>query len=230
MGQLKKKFNRAAVRWLALLPIPVVWCVLSHFGALDFFENRTIDWRFRKRGELSAPIKVIYVDIDSRSTSEIGNWQWSRQFFADVTDALVNRAGVSAIGFDILLLPKAPAQIADLDMMRTGDVALGRLVFKLPPAIPPPVVFAASFAADEFRAPEGKIVHRGLPLVGRESRNVSTIEPPEQSALQTPSGAALSPPFLGLIDTMHAGTRTVAAWTPSRTREFNHMAIELARL
>ncbi len=230
MLQLKKTFKLPFFRWLLLLFIPLAWSTLSHFGFLDFFENRTVDWRFRLRGEIAAPLKVIYVDIDSRSISDIGNWPWTRHYFARVTDALVNTAHVSAVGFDLVLLPKAPSESADRNRLRAGDVALGRLVFKLPPAVPPPVVFAASFAAEEFRAADGKIAFRGLPLIANDSRKPSEIEPPEQSALETPAGATLSPPFLGLIDTMRGGTRTVAAWAPTRTRDFNHMAIELARL
>ena len=229
MARPKKK-SLPILRWLLLPLIPILWCVASSFGLLEFFENRTIDWRFRWRGEIAAPIKIIYVDVDSRSIDDIGNWQWSREYFAHVTRALLDHAHVRAIGYDFVLVPKAPAEIADLERMRAGDVALGRLVFKPMAVVPPPVVFAASFAAGEFRAAEGVMVGRGLPLIATDSRQPSEIEPPEQTALMTPSGVPLSPPLLGLIDTLHAGTRTVAAWAPTRTRDYYHMAIELARL
>ena len=226
-----KKTNLSWMRWLLLLPIPVVWALLTHFELLDFFENRTIDWRFQKRGEIQAPIKIIYVDIDSRSTSEIGNWPWSRHYFAKVTEVLLQKAGVRAIGFDIMLVPKAPAEIADRNRMRAGDVALGRLVFQPVAATPPPVLFAASFAARNFRSAEGTLEQRGLPLVASDPPpRVSDIEPPEESALETPSGKALSPPLVGLIDTMDSGTRTVPVWAPTRTKDYYHMAVELARL
>ena len=55
-----------------LLAIPVLWSVLSHLGLLNFFENRTIDWRFQRRGEIPAPVKIVYVDVDSRSIGDIG--------------------------------------------------------------------------------------------------------------------------------------------------------------
>ncbi len=218
------------MRWLLLLPIPVVWALLTHFELLDFFENRTIDWRFQKRGELQAPVKIIYVDVDSRSIDDIGNWPWTRHPFAAVTEALINRAKIKAMAFDFVLSPQGKAESADRNRLRAGDVELGRLVIKMPPATPPPVVFAASFAANEFRAAEGKIVHRGLPLVLADERKTAEIEPPEITSLETPNGAVIAPPFMGLIDTLNAGTRTVATWAPTSTREFNHMAIELARL
>lgn len=225
------------MRWMVLLTIPVVWSVLTHFGLLDFFENRTIDWRFQKRGEIEAPIKIVYVDIDSRSISDFGNWPWTRHPIAAVADALVNTAGVRAVGFDFVFSPEGKAESADRNRLRAGDTELGRLVFKVPPAVPPPVVFAASFAAGEFRGQEGRkangegaILQRGLPLVATDPRKISEIEPPEVTSIETPNGALIVPPYLGLIDTLNSGTRTVATWAPTRTREFTHLSIELARL
>lgn len=222
---------------MVLLTIPVVWSVLTHFGLLDFFENRTIDWRFQKRGEIEAPIKIVYVDIDSRSISDFGNWPWTRHPIAAVADALVNTAGARAVGFDFVFSPEGKAESADRNRLRAGDTELGRLVFKVPPAVPPPVVFAASFAAGEFRGLEGRkangegaILRRGLPLVASDPRKIPEIEPPEVTSIETPNGALIVPPYLGLIDTLNSGTRTVATWAPTRTREFTHLSIELARL
>ncbi len=61
----KKARTQSIARWLLLLPIPLLWGVLMQSGLLDFLENRLIDWRFQARGEISAPVKVVYVDIDS---------------------------------------------------------------------------------------------------------------------------------------------------------------------
>ena len=127
--QRKKKSGGNWLRWVVLLVIPALWCVASHFGLLNYFENRTIDWRFQYRGEIPPPLKVIYVDIDSRSIDDIGNWQWSREYFARLTQALLNKAGVAGIGFDIVLVPSAPAEIADRKRLREGDTALGRLIY-----------------------------------------------------------------------------------------------------
>jgi adenylate cyclase len=226
----KKKTKLPLLRWLVLLTIPLVWIALSHFGWLDFFENRTVDWRFQRRGEIEAPVKIVYVDIDSRSIGDIGNWPWTRHTFAAVSEALVNRGGVRAIGFDFVFSPQGKAQSADINALRAGDMELGRFVYKLPPVVPPPVVFAAAFAAAEFRAAEGKLRDRSFPLLASDSRKVSEIEPPEQTSLETPNGAVIAPPHLGLIDSLGSGTRVIAAWAPTRTRAFNHMSIEVARL
>jgi adenylate cyclase len=227
--QPKKKKAEAFLRWLFLPVIPVLWCVASHFGLLDYFENRSIDWRFHYRGEIDAPVKIVYVDIDSRSIDDIGNWPWSRSYFAKVTQALLNRGGVAGIGFDIVLVPSASAEIADRTRMKAGDAELGRLIYKPLAAKPPPVVFAASFASGEFRARDKEVVKRGLPRVASDPRRPNQIEPPEASALEAPNGAWITPPFVGLIDTIDGGTRQVPIWAPTRTGDFYHMAVALAR-
>lgn len=229
MVQLKKK-PRFSWRWVVFIPIPILWCVLSHLSLLDFWENRTIDWRFRNRGELSSPLKIVYVDIDARSIEEIGNMPWTRHLFASVTESLIAQAQVKAIGFDFVLSPQGASQSADKKLMAEGDAKLGRFVVKYPPAVPPPTVFGASFTAREFYAAEGKLTLRGLPLIASDPRSVEEIEPPEETAFERPGGKTIAPPYLGLIDTMHGGTRTVATWVPTRTRPYNHMSIELARL
>jgi adenylate cyclase len=62
-----KKSALFRLRWLLLAPIPLAWCVVAHLGCWSFLENKVIDWRFRYRGPIDAPIKVIYVNVDSLS-------------------------------------------------------------------------------------------------------------------------------------------------------------------
>jgi len=52
----KKKNALTLLRWLLLMAIPAVWCVFYHYGKLDLMENRTVDLRFRARGEIDAVV------------------------------------------------------------------------------------------------------------------------------------------------------------------------------
>jgi len=212
-------------RWLLLLPIPVVWCVLDQKEYLDFFENWTIDWRFQVRGEMPSPLKVVYVDVDSRSLQEIGNFPWSRHYFARVADALIRYGGVKAVGFDFLLSPAGQPELSDPKKLAEGDREIAQFLFK-----GPPVVFAASFVAREFRAAEGKVLRRELPLVASETRPLGQIEPPELTQFAMGRSRFQSPPNLGLIDTIDGGTRAVPVWTPTNTITFYHLSVQLARL
>lgn len=131
------------MRWTVLLAIPVLWECAEPPRAPGFFENRTVDWRFQKRGELEAPIKIVYVDIDSRSISDFGNWPWTRHPMRYRRGCARHDGGAKAVGFDIGLPPRASRRIG-----RGCGPAIWSwrdLCSKDPPAAPPPVVFAASF-------------------------------------------------------------------------------------
>ena len=213
-------------RYFLLLPIPVLWCVAAHKGALQFLEERTIDWRFQYRGEIAAPVNVVYVDIDTRTLDEIGNWPWSRTYFARVADVLVNVAHVRAVGFDFVFSEDAIAELADRKKLTEGDFEFARFLYPNPG---PPVVVGASFVGQEFRASEGKIRHRVFPTVANGLGDLAAIEPPEVSSLPI-RGRPWSPHNIGLIDTVNRGTRTVPVWAPTSTVTYFHTAVQLARL
>ena len=63
------KFPLVRLDWgfLLLLPIPLLWALLAQQGALERPENQLLDLRFRVRGEIPAPVKLIYVDVDTRA-------------------------------------------------------------------------------------------------------------------------------------------------------------------
>ncbi|WP_321416474.1 adenylate/guanylate cyclase domain-containing protein [uncultured Desulfobacter sp.] len=64
-------------------------------------DNRTMDIMFRIRGVSNDSGQVVIVDIDEKSLSILGQWPWSRNIMAKITDHLI-QSGVRAIGYDIL--------------------------------------------------------------------------------------------------------------------------------
>jgi adenylate cyclase len=226
MSQKKAK-PPSYVRWLILLPVPVLWGLLLQAGSLDFLENRLLDWRFQYRGEISAPVKVIYVDIDSQALSEIGGFPWSRVYFARVLPALIDQAGVKAVGVDIVFSENGVAEAIDWKKRVEGNRELARYLAKNPP-----VVTAASYAAPVDRDINGRLVFRTLPLVQRLDDN-GAAEPPEIPTFrisESDPNRLWSPGLIGLIDSLDGGTRVVPAYAPTSVRTYLHMAVELARL
>ena len=59
MAHPKKKFVLSWVRWLLLLTIPTLWCVLSYLDQLSFLENKLVDRLTAQKG-----IKITYNKID----------------------------------------------------------------------------------------------------------------------------------------------------------------------
>ncbi len=224
-----KKTALGRLRWLLLAPIPLAFCAAAHFGLLRFQEEKLIDWRFRVRGPLESPIKVVYVDVDSRSLNEIGGWPWSRMYFARVTKALIESGKARAVGMDFVLSENGTSESIDHKKLVDGNIEFGRYLHKAPP-----VVLAASYAGAEFVDVNGEHRRRFLSLVKSETRAVGKIEPPEASELQVSYDRAIAhlwqPPNLGLIDTIDGGTRLVPAFAYSSTGTFLHMSVELARL
>ncbi len=218
------------LRWLLLLPIPVLWCVASHLGWLAFFENKFVDWRFQYRGEIEAPVNVVYVDIDTLSLNEIGNQPWSRSYYARVAQTLIDEGKARAVGFDFVFSDVGIAESADLRKIVHGNADFGRYLLKNPP-----VVLAAAYAGRKFTDINGHEKERAIPLVTTDRRRPQEIEPPEIPRFETSADpnkhAFWSPPNIGLIDTIDNGTRVLPAWAPNNTGiTYYHMALELARL
>src|SRR5690606_18997807 len=102
--------------------------------------------------------KVIYVDIDSRAIDEIGNQPWTRSYYATVCQALVELAGVKAIGIDIVLSENGIAESADRQRIIEGNRQFGQFLWN-----DPPVILAAAFSAAQFRDINGNRTYREIP-------------------------------------------------------------------
>ncbi|HZZ18001.1 MAG TPA: CHASE2 domain-containing protein, partial [Opitutaceae bacterium] len=136
------KSARSRLRWLLLAPIPLVWCVIAHYGMLKFLEDKMVDWRFRFRGPIESPVRVMYVDVDSIALDEIGNMPWSRVYFATVAKALIQQGGAKAVGMDFVFSDVGVPESVDRKKLNTGNVALGRYLWSEPT---PPVVLGATY-------------------------------------------------------------------------------------
>ncbi|MEO6003349.1 MAG: adenylate/guanylate cyclase domain-containing protein [Opitutus sp.] len=229
MGAIVPSSKSGPPRWMGLwlIPIPVAWCLCAQLGWLAFLENKFVDWRFQWRGEADAPIKIVYVDIDSQSLSEIGGMPWSRTYFARVAQALIERAGVKAVGIDVVFSENGVAESVDWKKRVEGNRELAQFL-----ATNPPVVVAASYAAAVDRDVNGNLVQRALPRVS-VGQGLVPGDPPELPAFRVSEKNARqlwSPPLIGLIDTMDGSTRAVPAFAPAEARMYLHLSVELARL
>ncbi|HEU5079975.1 MAG TPA: adenylate/guanylate cyclase domain-containing protein [Opitutaceae bacterium] len=218
---MAKPKDRTLFRWLILLLIPALWCAASYFGLTEFLENKLLDWRFRARGELSAPIKVVYVDVDSESITDLGNQPWNRGYYAEVCRALLTAGKVKAIGIDFVFSEKGQPELVDTARFSEGNRQLAKFLYDAPP-----VVVAAGYAASEDRDINGNPIVRVLPRVENPPANPQPPELPEFRVGPT----IWNPPNVGLIDTINGGTRFVPLLVNVGEVTYFHMAVELARL
>ncbi len=108
------EFKVYSKRWLFFIGliigvgVTLTMLILLSMGAFDFFETRSIDWRFLIRGEIDADPRIVIVSIDEDSFSELNErWPWSRTHFARLIDRL-SREGAKIIGIDIIMSEPYP--------------------------------------------------------------------------------------------------------------------------
>lgn len=211
---------------VALFPIPILWCWALAQGWLDRAENWATDVRFEKRGEMTSPVKIVYVDIDdiSLDPKEIGGWPWSRHYFAQVSRTLIEEAGVKAVGIDVVLSDTGISEVADRQRIVEGNIEFARFLWPNPP-----VVLAASFAADQYRDINGELFQRTLPVISEGLPPVDEIEAPEVPSFLVGRQFPFTPAGVGIIDIEDGVTRRVPLFAPSNVRTYYHLTIELLR-
>lgn len=69
--------------------------------AVDTLESIAYDVRLKLTMPGTVDPRVVVVDIDEKSLSEVGRWPWPRNRMADLLDALFDRYKVAVVGFDV---------------------------------------------------------------------------------------------------------------------------------
>ncbi|MBS3808723.1 MAG: CHASE2 domain-containing protein [Desulfobacterales bacterium] len=97
---MRPLINTSPFFWAILVILGVMTAYLIGLDFLDHMELKTIDLRFRARGEIAAGSQVTVAAIDEKSIDREGKWVWPRRKFAKLVDKL-SAAGAKVIAFDI---------------------------------------------------------------------------------------------------------------------------------
>jgi len=223
VARSKKKFD-----WkiLLLLPVPLLWGWLAQEGHLQTVENLLLDLRFRFRHEIQSPVRVFYVDVDTRGVQRIGERPWNRARFAEAAQLLFEQGGAKAVGFDFVFSDFGHSDLINREDAAKGNLALARVARKHPE-----LVLAAQYTGGEARTQKGT---REFPLLRKGYANRAKNDVPELP--QYPIvGANLTTSWgtIGLIDIDYEyGADQVPRWAPlfaeSSTTNFWHIAVQLA--
>jgi len=211
MASPRKASSVPVFRWLLLLPIPLLWGLAGHFGYLQFVENRLLDLRFRARGQIEAPVKLIYVDVDTEAIELIKEKPWDRAHFAAVIDALLAHGGAKAVGVDIVFSSYSNSRLVDPVKEAAGNSALRKMMMKHPLQ----VVLAAQYTGGAaMRTAEG--TQRQIPLLrtGKVDRTKNDV--PEGPDVRLVIGPKIEPVGrIGLIDVdVEYSGDAVPRWVP----------------
>lgn len=210
-------------RFLLLFPIPLVWALLAHVGELQQLENWFLDWRFRMRGPVAAPVKLVYVDVDTRALQELGERPWSREKFGLAAQALMERGGARAVGFDFVFSGLSYSDVVDTAKVNSGNLALARVVRKHPG-----IVLGVQYTLGQAVTQSAETA-RQLPLLrlGFTDRSKNDIPEMPQYPLVGPMWGRV-----GLIDfDAEFGGDEVPRWVPMFAHTMNptlyHLSLQL---
>jgi adenylate cyclase len=87
---------------------------------LDVLESKTLDMRFRWRGEVPPRDDIVIVEVDEKADDELGRWASSgRRWIARLIDIL-HEGGARVVGFDVVLdEPDEGAALAAVEEIQT---------------------------------------------------------------------------------------------------------------
>ena len=202
------------MRWLTLMAIPAIWCVLYQYGALEFLENKMVDLRFRARGERNAPVKLIYVDIDTDAVQQY-KWPWNHNRYAQLIDALFDLGHIKAVGFDLVFSENSLADFG-IKEQKEGRRLFGQAINKHKN-----VVLAANYVPGPGTLKE--VLQ--FPFIFEGATDPAKNDVPER-----PSFPIIGPSWgtIGLIDTYEGETRLAPFFADTPLATFYPLSLHLA--
>lgn len=210
-------------RLLFLLPLPLLWAFLGHIGVLDRFENHLLDLRFHLRGEIEAPVKLMYVDVDTRALQALGERPWNREKFGLAAQALIEAGGARTVGFDFVFSGLSGSDMIDEAKAAAGKRAFGRVILKHPN-----ILLAVQYTQGQA-VTQDELTVRKLPLLrlGMTDRRKNDVPEMPEYPLVGPTWGRV-----GLIDfdTEYGGDQ-VPRWVPMFAHTVNptlyHLSLQL---
>ncbi|MDP4778812.1 MAG: adenylate/guanylate cyclase domain-containing protein [Akkermansiaceae bacterium] len=194
--------------------MPILWCLFGHFGYLQFLENRLLDLRYRMRGEMASPLKIVYVDIDNEAIQAY-RWPWNHSRYAQLIDALFVEGQVKAVGFDVLFSENSFADFG-IEEQKEGRMQFGKSIHQHKN-----VVLAAAYVPGQGLLQE----KRKFPWVFDGATDPAKNDTPELPAypIMGPSWGTA-----GLIDTYKGVPRFAPIYADASIGSFYPMSLQLA--
>lgn len=173
-----------------------------------------LDMRYRYRGEVPTPLKLVYVDIDNEAIQTF-RWPWNHRRYAELLDALFDHGQVRAVGFDILFSENGRPEFG----MREQDE--GRMLFGKSVHRHKNVVLAANYVP----GPGLLQPTRRFPWLFDGATDPARNDTPE-----LPAYPVLGPTWgiPGLIDTYMGEARFAPAFADCPAGTYHPMSLRLA--
>lgn len=129
---LRRHWRRVVITLLPVLLALTHAAGIWRLPFLDRFDALIYDARLRATMPGTLDPRIVIVDIDDASLQEVGQWPWSRDRLAQLTNELVGRQQASVLGFDVMFAEadRHSGQALLAERSRTNP-AIGRLTVTL---------------------------------------------------------------------------------------------------
>lgn len=213
---------------LLLFPIPFLWILASHAGFLMPLEGVALKWRYNFRGEIDAPVKLIYVNIDAQAVKLMGERPFPRFLYAEAVKALFQYGKARVVGVDIVFSDSAQSFLTDPEKVLVDNAALRKVIEEYPH-----LVLAAAYtqSVNELSSSE-KTEYAQFPLIYEGFTDPEKNALPEQPGISLLGFKERNIALINIDEGLSAGGFPqwvpVFAKTPGPT--YLTMALELARV
>jgi adenylate cyclase len=102
MKSIAKHWPRIAVTLIPLIFALLHASSLVRIGVLQRLDDIIYDARLRATMPKTLDERIVIVDIDEKSLSEIGRWPWGRNKLGELVDELFDRQNAALLGFDVV--------------------------------------------------------------------------------------------------------------------------------
>ena len=206
-------------RFFLLAPVPLLWCIADYAGGLQKLENALMEVRYRVRGEIEAPVKIAYVNVDTRALQALGERPWNREKFGIAAQALIEHGHARAVGFDFVFSALARSELVDPKREMQGNLSFGRVIKN-----GPNIVLGVQYTTGEAVTQQDAM--RSFPLLRRGFTDRTKNDIPEM-----PQYPLVGPTWgrVGLIDVDYDyGGDEVPRWVPLFAHTVNPTLLHLS--
>ncbi|MEI7614985.1 MAG: CHASE2 domain-containing protein, partial [Betaproteobacteria bacterium] len=102
MRSVGKHWPRIAVTLLPLLLALLHAVGVLRLDVLQRLDDIIYDARLRATAPKTLDERIVIVDIDEKSLSEVGRWPWDRKHMAQMVDELFDQQKIALLGFDVV--------------------------------------------------------------------------------------------------------------------------------
>ncbi|MEN9670387.1 MAG: hypothetical protein RL018_664 [Pseudomonadota bacterium] len=119
-----------------------------HISFLQTLDHLIYDTKLRAVMPHTVDSRIVIVDVDEKSLSELGRWPWSRNKLATLTQELFENQNIAVLGFDLLFAePDNSSGLQQLKLLSESELSQDGAFQTALKSLIPTLDFDAQFAA-----------------------------------------------------------------------------------